>query len=220
MFYEFINFLFRIKNGWYGGNSEGEQHMGIYDESYSSVDLSKILGVHRVTVTNWIKKGALNAARTPGGRYKVTKGDLRRFLSEQGMPIPPFLQIETKKLIVTVDDDDVILNLLEKFFSTGDMPYLYRLKTFNNPIDAGLFIGDSKPDIVLLDLLMPQLNGFDLAGRIKETSPDTRILVMTGYATEENLARLKQYDVDAVMAKPFDLTELKHTIEKILMIEA
>jgi len=191
--------------------------MGIFDESYSSVDLAKILGVHRVTVTNWIKKGALNAARTPGGRYKVTKGDLRDFLSEQGIPIPPFLQIGTKKLIVAVDDDETILNLLEDFFSTGDMPYLYRLKTFNNPLDAGFFIGDSKPDLVLLDLLMPQLNGFNLAGKIKETSPDTRIVVITGYPTEENIASLKKYAVDAVMAKPFELTELKRTIEATLM---
>ena len=194
--------------------------MGIYDESYSSVDLSKILGVHRVTVTNWIKKGALNAARTPGGRYKVTKEDLRRFLSEQGMPIPAFLQIEAKRLVVAVDDDKVILDLLEQFFSTGDMPYLYRLKTFNNPLDASFFIGDSKPDLVILDLLIPQLNGFNLSGKIKETSPDTHIVVITGYATEENLARLKHYAVDAVMAKPFELTELKNTIEKVLMIKA
>jgi excisionase family DNA binding protein len=191
--------------------------MGIFDESYSSVDLAKILGIHRVTVTNWIKKGALNAARTPGGRYKVTKEDLRHFLSEQGMPIPAFLQIEAKKLVVAVDDDETILDLLENFFSTGDMPYLYRLKTFNNPLDASFFIGDSKPALVLLDLFMKQLNGFNLAEKIKGTSPDTRIIVITGYANEENIARLKQYAVDAVMAKPFELTELKSKIEKTLM---
>lgn len=191
--------------------------MGIFDESYSSVDLAKILGVHRVTVTNWIKKGALNAARTPGGRYKVTKEDLRNFLSEQGMPIPPFLQIKAKKLVVVVDDDNAFLNILEEFFSTGDMPYLYQLKTFNNPLDAALFIGDSKPNLVILDLFMPQLNGFDLAGRIKQTSPETRIVVITGYATEENVKRLKQYSIEAILSKPFDLKELERTIEATLM---
>ncbi len=191
--------------------------MGIYNESYSSVDLAKILGVHRVTVTNWIKKGALKAARTPGGRYKVTKEALKHFLSKQGMPIPAFLQIGTKKLIVAVDDDETILNLLEDFFSSGDMPYLYRLKTFNNPLDAGFFIGDSKPALVLLDLLMPLLNGFNLAEKIKETSPDTRIIIITGYPNEENITRLRQYTVDAVLAKPFDLKALKKTIEQTLM---
>ncbi len=194
--------------------------MGIFDESYSSIDLAKILGVHRVTVTNWIKKGALNAARTPGGRYKVTKQDLRNFLSEQGMPIPDFLRTETKKLVVAVDDDDAILKILESLFLTGDMPYLYQLETFNNPLDAALFIGDSKPDLVLLDLLMPQLNGFNLAEKIKQTSPDTRIIIITGHATEENLGKLRRYSVEAIMAKPFGLEELRNTIEDTLMTKA
>ncbi|MBW2359040.1 MAG: response regulator [Deltaproteobacteria bacterium] len=167
-----------------------------------------------------MKKGALNAARTPGGRYKVTKQDLRNFLSEQGMPIPDFLRTETKKLVVAVDDDDAILNLLENFFSTNDMPYLYQLKTFNNPLDAALFIGDSKPDLVLLDLLMPQLNGFNLAEKIKQTSPDTRIIIITGHATEENLGKLRRYSVEAIMAKPFGLEELRNTIEDTLMTKA
>jgi|LGOV01.1.fsa_nt_gb excisionase family DNA binding protein len=191
--------------------------MGIFDESYSSVDLAKILGVHRVTVTRWIKNGALNAARTPGGRYKVTKDNLREFLREQGMPIPPFLQVEAKKLVVAVDDDDIILDLLENLFSTGDMPYLYQLKTFNNPLDAALFIGNSKPDLVLLDLLMPQLNGLNLAEKIKQATPDTRIIIITGNATKENIDRLKQYSVEAIVSKPFNLTELKKTIKATLM---
>jgi excisionase family DNA binding protein len=191
--------------------------MGIFDESYSSVDLAKILGVHRVTVTNWIKNGALKAARTPGGRYKVTKDNLREFLREQGVPIPPFLQRETKKLVVAVDDDDAILNLLKNLFSNGDMPYLYQLKTFSNPLDAALFIGNSNPDLVLLDVLMPQLNGFNLAEKIKQTTPDTRIIIITGNATKENIDRLKQYSVEAIVSKPFNLTELKKTIKATLM---
>jgi excisionase family DNA binding protein len=191
--------------------------MGIFDESYSSIDLAKILGVHRVTVTNWIKKGALKAARTPGGRYKVTKQDLRDFLSEQGMTIPDFLKTDTKKQVVAVDDDDNILGLLKNFFSSGDMPYMYQLNTFNNPLDAALYIGGSKPDLVLLDLLMPQLDGFNLAEKIKQTSPDTRIIIITGNATDENLAKLKQHGVEAIMAKPFVLEELRNTIKDTLM---
>jgi excisionase family DNA binding protein len=191
--------------------------MGIFDESYSSIDLAKILGVHRVTVTNWIKKGALKAARTPGGRYKVTKQDLRDFLREQGMPIPDFLQTDTKKRVVAVDDDDNILDLLKNYFATGDMPYMYQLKTFNNPLNAALNIGDSKPDLVLLDLFMPQLYGFDLAEKIKQTSPDTRIIIITGHPTDENLAKLKHHGVEAIMAKPFVLEELGNTIEDTLM---
>ena len=56
--------------------------MGIFDESYSPIDLSRILGIHRVTVTSWVKKGTLKVIRTPGGKYKVSKEDLMPFLSK------------------------------------------------------------------------------------------------------------------------------------------
>ncbi len=191
--------------------------MGIFDESYSSIDLARILGIHRVTVTNWIKKGALKAIRTPGGRYRVSKEDLMSFLDAHGTPIPAFLRVKEKKLVVAVDDDEMILTLLEEFFSTDDMPYIYKLETFSNPIDAALFIGDQKPDLILLDLLMPELSGFDMAEKIQKASPHSQIIVLTGYATDENIAKLKNYNIYAVIPKPLNSKILKKTIENALI---
>ena len=191
--------------------------MSIFDESYSPIDLSRILGVHRVTVTNWIKKGAIKAIRTPGGRYRVSKDDLIAFLDTHGMPIPAFLRVKEKKLVVAVDDDEMILNLLEHFFSTDDMPYMYKLETFSNPIDAAFFIGDRKPDLIILDLLMPELNGFNMTEKIQQASSRSKIIVLTGHATGDNLARLEKYNISAVLTKPVDLKTLKKTIENALM---
>jgi excisionase family DNA binding protein len=191
--------------------------MSIFDESYSPIDLSRILGIHRVTVTNWIKKGAIKAIRTPGGRYRVSRDDLITFLDAHGMPIPAFIRIKEKKLIVAVDDDEMILNLLEHFFSTDDMPYMYKLETFSNPIDAAFFIGDRKPDLIILDLLMPELNGFNMTEKIQQASSRSKIIVLTGHATGDNLARLEKYNISAVLTKPVDLKTLKKTIENALM---
>lgn len=191
--------------------------MSIFDESYSPIDLSRILGIHRVTVTNWIKKGAIKAIRTPGGRYRVSRDDLITFLDAHGMPIPAFLRVKEKKLIVAVDDDEMILNLLEHFFSTDDMPYMYKLETFSNPIDAAFFIGDRKPDLIILDLLMPELNGFNMTEKIQQASSRSKVIVLTGHATGDNLARLEKYNISAVLTKPVDLKTLKKTIENALM---
>jgi len=191
--------------------------MGIFNESYSSIDLARILGIHRVTVTNWIKKGALKAIRTPGGRYRVSREDLISFLDAHGMPIPAFLRVKEKKLVVAIDDDEMILTLLEEFFSTDDMTYIYKLETFTNPIDAALFIGGQKPDLVLVDLLMPELSGFDMAEKIQQASPHSQIIVLTGYATDENIAKLKNYNIYEVLTKPVNLKILKKTIENALI---
>ena len=191
--------------------------MSIFDESYSPIDLSRILGIHRVTVTNWIKKGAIKAIRTPGGRYRVSKDDLIAFLDAHDMPIPAFLRVKEKKLVVAVDDEEMILNLLEQFFSSDDMPYMYKLETFSNPIEAALFIGDRKPDLIILDLLMPELNGFNMTEKIQQTSPHSNIIVLTGHATDDNLARLEKYNIFAVLTKPVDLRIFKKTIENALI---
>ena len=191
--------------------------MSIFDESYSPIDLSRILGVHRVTVTNWIKKGAIKAIRTPGGRYRVSRDDLITFLDAHGMPTPAFLRVKEKKLVVAVDDEEMILNLLEKFFSTNDMPYIYKIETFTNPIDAAFFIGDRKPDFIILDLLMPELNGFNMAEKIQQASSHSKIIVLTGHATDNNLARLKNFNIYAVLTKPVNLKMLKKTIENALI---
>jgi excisionase family DNA binding protein len=191
--------------------------MGIFDESYSSVQLAKILGVHRVTVTNWIKQGALKAARTPGGRYKVAKRDLIAFLDQQGIAVPPHIRSGEKKLVVAVDDEKGVLDTLKRFFSKGDMPFLYELKTFSNPLDAALYIGDSKPDVVLVDLVMPQLDGFHLAEKIKQTSPRTRIIVITGHATQENVAKFKGYGVDAFLTKPLERRVLEDAMHEVIL---
>jgi len=191
--------------------------MSIFGESYSPIDLSRILGIHRVTVTNWIKKGAIKAIRTPGGRYRVSRDDLMAFLDAHGMPIPAFLRVKEKKLIVAVDDEEMILNLLKQFFSTNDMPYMYKIETFSNPIDAAFFIGAQKPDLIILDLLMPELNGFNMAEKIQQASSHSKIIVLTGHATNDNLARLKKYNISAVITKPVDLKILKKTIENALI---
>jgi excisionase family DNA binding protein len=191
--------------------------MSIFDESYSPIDLSRILGIHRVTVTNWIKKGAIKAIRTPGGRYRVSRDDLMAFLDIHGMPIPAFLRVKEKKLVVAVDDEEMILSLLEQFFSTNDMPYMYKLETFSNPIEAAFFIGDRKPDLIILNLLMPELNGFNMTEKIQQTSPHSQIIFLTGHATDDNLARLKNYNISAVLTKPVDLKILKKTIENALI---
>lgn len=188
--------------------------MGLFDESFSSVEVAAILGVHRVTVSAWIKQGALEAARTPGGRYLVSRSTLRRFLTDRGMAIPESLGPEKRKTVVAVDDDLEILEILKAFFLETPLGAGCTLRTFLDPLEAALFIGSSRPDLVLLDIVMPHMDGHQLALKIKETSPDTKIVVITGHATPSNLERLSRAPIDGVLQKPFDLKEFQDVLEE------
>jgi two-component system, response regulator YesN len=131
------------------------------------------------------------------------------------MAVPAFLRLEDKKLAVAVDDEPPVLKLYEKFFSKGELPFLFRIRTFSISVEAALYIGSAQPDLVLLDLNMPGLDGFNMAEKIKEGSPKTRIVVVTGYATDENVEKLKGYPVDALIVKPVDLKTLRKTIAQL-----
>jgi len=192
------------------------QAMGLFDESFSSIEVAAILGVHRVTVASWIKQGALEAARTPGGRYLVSRNALRRFLTERGMAIPASLGPIRKKTVVAVDDDPRILEVLEGYFREIPLEPDWTLQTFLDPLDAALFIGSSRPDLVLLDIVMPNMDGHQLARKIKETSPETKIVVITGHATPSHMEKLEKAPIDGVLQKPFNLEEFRGVLEKHL----
>ena len=114
-----------------------------------------------------------------------------------------------KSLVVAVHADKGDLKHLRGLFGKGVMPYLYDLKTFDDPIDAALYIGDTKPAAVLLDLHMSRLSGLALAERIKEISPLTSIIVIADHTGKENMALMENCSVDGILAKPVDQYRLK-----------
>ena len=71
-------------------------------------------------------------------------------------------------------------------------------------------------DVVLTDVMMPQMNGLDLLRAIKERTPDQPVIVMTGYADKEVVLKALKADADDFISKPINLLQLKTTIDKVL----
>lgn len=166
------------------------------------------------TVINWINQGKLIAYKTPGRHRRVKKEDLVKFLEEYNMPIPKALQGKQKILIV--DDDaavsDLIVRTLRKEKDIID------IKVSHDGFDAGKQVGLLKPDLVILDLKLPGIDGFQICKNIK-SDPKTkhaRILAISGYATPENRKKIISYGANCFMAKPFDVDDLVKRIKKLL----
>jgi DNA-binding NtrC family response regulator len=114
-----------------------------------------------------------------------------------------------KKMIVVIDDEVEILTMLERFFSKTKE---YEVKTFNNPLSA-LKLMPHDTDIVLLDVMMPQINGLDLLPKFFEKYPDTQILIMTAYSTLDKVLNAHRRGADKYIMKPF--TSLEALREKV-----
>jgi DNA-binding NtrC family response regulator len=116
------------------------------------------------------------------------------------------------KNIVIIDDEVEILNMLEKFLSREG----YGVKTFNNPITAISSLG-ADTDIILLDIMMPQMNGLDALPKLLAKNPKAKVLMMTAYSTLDKVLKAHREGADEYIMKPFSsLGVLGKKIEEML----
>ena len=173
-------------------------------------EASKICGVARTTLTKWIDQGMLEAFVTPGGHRKIRKEDLTGFLEKHGMD--PQQKERQKKRILVVDDNPDDIRLLEAAFLPASDKY--EVYAASSGFQAIYKIGEVKPHIVILDIVMPDMNGFEVCERIKN-NPETRdikVIIVTAYPDKIKEKEAYQCAADAFFKKPIDLKKLVKTI--------
>jgi two-component system, OmpR family, response regulator VicR len=114
--------------------------------------------------------------------------------------------------ILIVDDDSALIEVLEELFNEVG----YRIKAINRVENIIPVIVDFQPDLVLLDYLLPFVNGGELCSQIKRNEATCMIPVILFSAYPKVLLSLGDYGCDAFIAKPFDLDSLLFHIEKCL----
>jgi len=184
----------------------------------STGEIALMLRVTRMSVYRWVRMGKLRAFCTPGGNYRILTKDFDRFLKEFGMK--KFVSHTATARhplikILVVDDEPKIVETIKLFLEEAN-PNFHVIGATTG-FDAGRLIHTFNPDIVILDLIMPGVDGFEVCRQIKSDSltKHIKVIAITGYASEENLQRIKRERADACIAKPFDYNELVEEIEKL-----
>jgi len=119
-----------------------------------------------------------------------------------------------EKKILIVDDDPHLLDLLNEMLSA----HKYETETASSGFEAWIKVVKFKPGLIILDLIMPEMSGFEVCRRIKE-DPDTshiKILAVTGYDTEENRKKIMEAGADGYLAKPVEKEVLLRHVEELL----
>jgi len=171
---------------------------------------ARICGVARTTISKWIDEGMLKAFITPGGHRKIIEQDLIDFLEKSGSQ--PSSKFGEKKRILIVDDNPDDIRLLEAAFLPASDKY--EVYAANSGFHGIYKIGEIKPHIVILDIVMPDMNGFKVCERIKN-NPETKnikIIIMTAYPDKMKEKEAYQCAADAFFKKPIDLKKLIKTI--------
>jgi len=180
-------------------------------------DVARYCQVSSVTVFRWIKSGKLKAYTTPGGHFRIRQSDLRDFLISNGMPIEPALfKDSSRKRVLVVDDKPDVLMVISRALTEG--PDEYEVETAQDGFEAGLKLADFQPDLLILDLMMPRVNGFEVCELIRSTPnyQHIKILIVTGYASKDNIARALEAGADDYLEKPLNLHELQQKVRMLL----
>ena len=179
---------------------------------------SKYCKVSSKTIINWIDAGHIKAYKTVGGHRRIKKEDLDQFLKDKGMPLPEEAKAEERKKILVVDDDKIIVETIVQ--SLEEDEYGYEMISASDGFEAGLQVNHFKPDLLILDIMMPDINGYEVCKRIKcsPESKHTRVIVLSAYLDEENFNRMKEYGADACFSKPLPIPDLKKEVVRLLGI--
>lgn len=182
--------------------------------NYSTFAVAEMLGVDPGSVVNWIDSGLLKAFRTPGGHRRVSGNDLQVFLARHNMPVPPELVREEIPICVAVVDDEPELAHLVSRAILAEHPD-YQVVEANDGFQAGTLVSTRKPQVVILDLKMPGIDGFEVCRLIKtnEATKHATVIAITAYASAENQDRILSAGARICLEKPLDLAELVRHVE-------
>lgn len=169
------------------------------------------------TLKRWIRAGTLAAYRTPGGHYRIVSDQFHQFLEAQGMP--PYQGAPPAGIRVLIaDDDPALVEVLTAVLT--DSPRGFEVEAATDGYEALVKVGAFKPAILILDVLMPGLDGVEVCRRLRAAAEtrDMKILGLTGRL--DAIPTLLAAGAHACLAKPAGLEQIRAAVEALLATPA
>ena len=160
---------------------------------------AKFLGVAQSTIRKWSDQGRVPAFYTPGGHRRYRRRDLETFLDRSG-PAGK----EAGPLVLVVDDDA----RLREFIRVNLELEGYAVREAESAESGLAAIEDQAPDLVLLDVMMPNVNGWEMLQRMQERHGSIPVIMFSGKVDEQSLSAAADRGARGFVGKPFDPQQL------------
>ena len=184
---------------------------------FTTGEAAKICKVSQQTIIRCFDNGSLKGFRVPGSRFRrIPRNELFQFMRENGIPTDA-LESGKRKLLLVDDDQDLIELLADAFLREGR----FEIKTANNGFDAGMFVKEFRPDLVVLDIMLPDINGKEVCQRIRRdpTLESVKVICISGMIEQDKVADLRLAGADDFMQKPFAVERLIDRVCELLDLE-
>lgn len=183
---------------------------------FTTGEAAEICKVSQQTIIRCFDAGRLKGFRVPGSRFRrIPREALIAFMEENGIPPDNLRNGKTKVLVV--DDDPEIVEL---FVDVLDRDGRFEVQTASSGYQAGLVTAEFKPDLIILDYMLPDINGNVVCQTIKSKPEfaDTRIVIVSGVVNQDEIDDLMAAGADDFVRKPFNIESLISRIEALMTV--
>lgn len=174
---------------------------------FTTGEAADICKVSQQTIIRCFDSGRLQGFRVPGSRFRrIPRDELIRFMRENDIPTEA-LEARGKQRVLIVDDDP---HILEMFVDAFERDGRFDVRVASTGYDAGMLTEAFRPDAIILDYMLPDVNGNIVCQRIRENNSfaSTRIVFVSGVVNPDEIEKLKRAGADDFIKKPFNIERL------------
>jgi len=168
---------------------------------FTTGEAAKICKVSQQTIIRCFDNGQLKGFRVPGSKFRrIPREALYRFMKDNQIPTDA---LESgKRKVLLVDDDADVVEMMNKFLVEDGR---FEVRIASNGFDAGMMVKDYRPDIMVLDVMLPDINGKEVCQRVRADASleDVRILCISGMVEDDKIQELRLAGADEFLHKPF-----------------
>jgi excisionase family DNA binding protein len=177
---------------------------------------AKYVGVAQSTMRKWSDLGRVSAFYTPGGHRRYRRSDLDQFLDRSGPPTGPTGSPRAGPIVLIVDDDEH----LREYVRVNLEAEGYVVREAASAAEGLAVLGEEPPDLILLDVMMPQVDGWEMLQQIHERTGVGAIPVVmfSGKIDERSAAEAEARGAQSFIGKPFDPSALIESTKQLLPV--
>ena len=196
-------------------SGENQEDIGS-KQVFTTGEAAELCRISQQTVIRCFDSGRLRGFRVPGSRFRrIPRDELLRFMRENNIPTD-VLEGGKRRLLI-VDDDPQVVELLVEVLSRDKR---YRIETAATGYDAGVVTEQFKPDLMILDIMLPDINGNVVCQTVRKNPAlaGMKIMIVSGVVDKGEIEGLLQSGADEFMKKPFNISALVNRIAALLQL--
>ena len=192
----------------------GEQDPWADKKIFTTGEAAEVCKVSQQTIIRCFDAGRLGGFRVPGSKFRrIPREELIKFMRANGIPTET-LEGSTRRVLV-VDDDANILELFEDLLGRDGR---FDVKTASTGYDAGLLTESFRPHLIILDYMLPDINGNVVCERVRQMphTQHTKVICVSGVVNQSEIDDLLKAGADDFVKKPFDIREVVSRMTDLL----